>query len=434
MDASSHIPSTTQSIRDTSAQDVLVNPAPGLRKRHRTVMLIAVSLLLFAVLFAVVIRSWTSTAVVVPMDRVRIATVTQGNFTKDVAAQGVVVAANSPTLFSPATGTVTFDVVAGDTVREGQTLATVESPSLRNEYARERASLDALNLSLERQLIDVRRQVLQNKQASDQAYVQIHAAEREFARAESAWKQGVIAKRDLDKASDDLDAARITHQHALANATLQDDSLQFEIRSKRLERDRQKLLTENMARRVNELTIKSPVDGVIGNLVANQKATASENSPLMTVVDLNVLEIEFRVPENYASELAIGMPTEINYGGKTYNGSVTSISPEVQQNEVRGRVRFGAEAPEGLRQNQRVNLRVVMDSRENVVKVERGAFANSGSVAYVLQGDLAIRRPIKVGAMSIGEVEIMSGLAAGEQIIISNLSDFNDAAEVRVSR
>jgi HlyD family secretion protein len=434
MDASSHIPVTKPSIRDTSAQDVLVNPATGLRKNRRIVILTAISLLILATLFSIVIRAWTSTTLVIPIDRIRIGSVTQGIFIRDVAAQGVVVAANSPTLFSPATGTVTFDVVAGDTVRKGQTLAHVDSPTLRNEYARERATLDSLNLSLERQLIDVRRQVLQNKQSSDQAYVQIHAAEREFARAESAFNQGVIAKRDLDKARDDLDVARLTHEHALANGTLQDDSLQFEIRSKRLERDRQKLLAENLARRVDELTIQSPVDGIIGSLIANQKANAAENAPLMTVVDLTVLEIEFRVPENYASELAQGMAAEISYGGKTYAGNVTGISPEVQQNEVRGRARFAGHAPDGLRQNQRVNVRVVMESRDNVVKVERGAFADSGSVAYVLQDDLAVRRPIKIGAMSMGEVEIISGLTSGEQIIISNLSDFNDAAEVRISR
>jgi HlyD family secretion protein len=75
-----------------------------------------------------------------------------------------------------------------------------------------------------------------------------------------------------------------------------------------------------------------------------------------------------------------------------------------------------------------------MDSRDDIVKVERGAFADSGSVAYVLQDDLAIRRAIKIGAMSMGEVEIVSGVSAGEQIIVSNLSDFNDAAEVRISK
>jgi HlyD family secretion protein len=68
-----------------------------------------------------------------------------------------------------------------------------------------------------------------------------------------------------------------------------------------------------------------------------------------------------------------------------------------------------------------------------VLKVERGAFVDSGGAVYVLDGDIARRRTARLGAISVAEVEILSGLAAGDHIIISSLSDFNDAPEVRVS-
>ena len=98
-----------------------------------------------------------------------------------------------------------------------------------------------------------------------------------------------------------------------------------------------------------------------------------------------------------------------------------------------GRVRFGQEVPAGLRQNQRVNLRIVMDSRPNVLKVERGAFTDAGNVAYVVAGDMATRRAVRLGAMSVSEVEIIDGLSPDEKIIVSNVSDFNNAPVVRLS-
>ena len=76
-------------------------------------------------------------------------------------------------------------------------------------------------------------------------------------------------------------------------------------------------------------------------------------------------------------------------------GRITNISPEVQQSEVRGRVRFADSLPPGVRQNQRVNVRLVLDQRENALKVERGAFVERGSYAYVVEGDMAQRRPIE---------------------------------------
>jgi HlyD family secretion protein len=184
---------------------------------------------------------------------------------------------------------------------------------------------------------------------------------------------------------------------------------------------------------VDALTIRSPVKGMVGSLLVSQKATVTENAGLLTVVDLSALEVEFSVAESYASDLAINMGAEINYAGKNYPGTVTSISPEVQQNEVKGRVRFADRVPAGVRQNQRVNVRIVLDHRENVLKVERGSFVDGGSVAYRVRGDVATRQPVTLGAMSVGEVEIHSGLDAGDQIIVSSVSELGDAPEVRLT-
>ena len=422
-----------RSIRDTSATDVALDPEPRLRRKRRFTLIAVGGAIVALVLAFWVVRSWMSTAVVIPRERVRIAEVSRGAFIRDVAAQGTAIAANSPTLYAQAMGTVTFDVRAGDRVTKGKALGTLDSPSLVNEYARERATLDSLDVALERQSIEIRRQELKNREDIDQAGVQIHAAQREYRRAQAARQDGVIPERDLAKAHDDVDSAQLAYDHAVANARLDSDGLQFDLKTKRLERDRQKLLVQNLQRRVDALTIRSPVDGMVGSLAVNQKTTVAENAALLTVVDLSALEVEFRVPESYAGDLGLDLPAEIVYGDKTYQGLVTSISPEVEDSEVKGRLRFAAGAPPGLRQNQRVNVRIIMESRNNVLKVERGAFVDSGGVVYVVDADTARRKTIRLGAMSVGEVEIASGLSAGEQIVISSLSDFGNAPVVHLS-
>jgi HlyD family secretion protein len=420
-------------VRDTSAQDVVIDPAPGAHRRRRVILIGAVGGLALLVIAGFVVRSWMSSTVVVPRARVRIATVTRGSFVRDIAAEGTVVVANSPTLFSVAVGTVTFNVVAGDPVVQGQVLATVDSPTLKNELARERATLDGLQVSLERQAIETHRQILESKQAVDLATTQVRATERELERMKSGLEQGVVARRDLDKAQDTRDDARLTYDHAVSNAKLQENSLNFDLRTKRTDVERQKLLVEDLTRRVEALTIRSPVKGMVGSLLVNQKAAVMENAGLLTVVDLSALEVEFSVAESYASDLAIDMAAEINYAANQYRGTVTSISPEVQQNTVKGRVRFADRVPPGVRQNQRVNVRIVLDKRDNVLKVERGAFVDGGSVAYRVHGDVATRLPVTLGPMSVGEVEIRSGLQAGDQIIVSSVGDFGDVPELRLT-
>jgi HlyD family secretion protein len=420
-------------IRDTSGTDVSLDPGPALRKRRRLLIggvLLGVALIAGAT-FAV--RSWLTTGHVFSRERLRISEVTLGAFVRDVAAEGTVITANSPTLYAVSTGTITFRVRAGDAVQKGQVLGLLDSPALVNNYTQERATLDSLDVALGRQEIDLRKQELADREQADLAQVSIHAAQREYNRLETAWKEGVEPRKDFDKASDDLSNAKLSYQQALANAKLNAESLEYDLKTKRLERDRQKLVVQNLAREVGDLTVRSPVRGMVGSLAVDQKATVAENAALLTVVDLTSLEVEFRVPESYASDLALDLPAEISFGGSTYKGSVTAVSPQVEDSEVKGRVRFRGAPPRGLRQNQRVNVRIIFDERQNVLQVERGSFVDAGSVAYVVEGDEARRTPVKLGAMSVSAVEILSGLKAGQQIVVSSVSDFDDAPLVRLT-
>jgi HlyD family secretion protein len=114
---------------------------------------------------------------------------------------------------------------------------------------------------------------------------------------------------------------------------------------------------------------------------------------------------------------------------------VTAISPEVKQNQVTGRLRFAGEVPPGLRQNQRVSTRIILESRADALTVQRGSFVDSsgGRVAYVVENGLARRTPITLGASSISALEVVSGLEDGDEIIISGTDTFGDAEIVRLT-
>ena len=105
-------------IRDTSATDVVVEP-PSKRKRYYWIGGGAGALVLLMVLVYPVFDRWLQAEVSVPLERLRIATVERGDFVRDVGVQGTVVAAISPTLYSPAQGAVTLLIQAGDTVDAG---------------------------------------------------------------------------------------------------------------------------------------------------------------------------------------------------------------------------------------------------------------------------------------------------------------------------
>jgi HlyD family secretion protein len=339
----------------------------------------------------------------------------------------------NPTLFAIAPGTVSYAVHAGDTVAKGAVLATLDSPELRNEYQREQATLDSLNAALERQEIEIRRQLLTSQQQSDLAQVAIRAAERELKRAQWAWDQHAMSERDYQHAIDDVSTAKLNFDHARDTAGLERDSVVLDLRTRRLERDRQALSVADLKQRVDQLNVRSPVDGMVANLAQPEKTRVAADAALLTVVDLSALEVEFQVAETYAGDIKPGMAAEISLGGRTVPGTVTAISPEVRQSEVTGRVKFNSTQQRGLRQNERTSVRIVLDERDNVVKFERGASIDEATRAvYVVHGDKAVRSPVELGAASVSEIEVLHGLAPGDSVIISDTRDFNAAPELLI--
>ena len=387
---------------------------------------------------------WSDSSMSVSAERIRIGIVKRGDFVRDLSIQGRVVAAISPKLYSPAQGTITFLVDAGDSVLQGQILATIDSPELSNQLKQEQSTLQRLQFELDRQRIQSKKQALENQKSSDLAKVALTAADREKRRADQAYKSHTISQIDFEKAQDDLENAKLIHKHAVKNAKLNIESLEFEVQTKQLQVDRQALQVDDLTRQVVDLTLLSPVNGIVGNLAVEQKNQVSKNQGIMSVVDLTEFELDVDIPESYADDLAIGMLAEVNLNGHIHQAILVTISPEIENNQVTGRVRFAKtdvqgnplSAPSGLRQNQRLTTRILMESKQDVLMVERGQFLQSanGSIAYVLQNGLAIRTSIKTGARSLSVVEVLEGLSEGQQIIISATDQFSGAKTVLISQ
>jgi len=424
-----------EGIRDTSAQDVPISDNGRGGARHLRWLLPLLAAVVVAAVLIPTLATWLSAEASVSSDRIRTAVVTRGDLVRDLSVQGRVVAAVSPTLYSPATGTVTLNAQPGDEVTEGQVLASVESPEVRSRLLQEQSTLDRLQAELEREKIQARKAQVKSRQVIDLAQVKLTAAEREMRRAEESIQTNAISEIDFERARDELARARVEHAHAVQDADLEVESLAFEAQTRQLAIDRQRLVVDDLARRVDELSLRSPVDGIVGNVAVTQKAVVDENVPLITVVDLSAFEIEVRIPEAYADDLGIGVSADVQHNFADYRGALVSLSAEVINNEVTGRIRFAGDPPPALRQNQRVTVRLLMDELVDVLKVQRGSFTEGGSgrVAFVLADDgIATRRAVEFGARSTGEIEVLAGLQEGDRIIVSSITEFEDHETIQV--
>jgi HlyD family secretion protein len=429
-------------IADTSGQDTIV-----IKKPNKKLILIGgfgfviLCLILFSLRPA--FSNWSNSDTSISANRLRFASVTQGDFVRDLSVQGRVVAAVSPRLYSPAQGTITFAVDAGDSVIKNQVLAVIDSPELTNELKQQESGLQRLQMELDREHIQSSKEALMYQKVVDLAKVSLTAADREKRRADKAYASNAISEIDFEKAQDELENAQLVYKHAVKDAELNLESLQFEIRTRQLLVERQILLVAELSRKVDELDLRSPVNGIVGNLAVEQKNQVAKNQPILSVVDLAEFELEVDIPESYADDLAIGMAAEVSLNGETHRAKLVTISPEIENNKATGRVRFAnlntdgsVSQPQGLRQKQRLTTRILMENKANILMVQRGQFLESGSgrIAYVVKDGLAEKTTINTGARSLSSVEIISGLAKGDNIIISGTEQFNGAQTVLITQ
>lgn len=420
-------------IRDTSQQDAVIATPPGHHQR-RTAIIATVVLLLAGGAWAAV-ASWSNSEHSVNASRLRIAEVTRGTLVRDAAVNGRVVAAISPTLYSTTVATVTLKAKAGDTVKKGDVLAVLESPDLSDALKREQSSVQQLEAEVARQQILAKKQKLLARREADTAEIERLSAQRTLERYESVAQVGIIAKIDYQKARDALNSAEIRSRHASQAAGLEGEDVTLALKTKTSELERQRLSRDNAQRRVDELTVRAPVNGFIGTLSVANRSVVQANTALMTLVDLSQLEVELEVPETYVADIGLGMSAEIETGAIKASGKLSALSPEVVKNQVLARVRFNGEQPAGLRQNQRVSARLLIDERPDVLMLARGSFveAEGGRFAYVVRDGVAIRTPIKLGATSVTAVEIKDGLKLGDQVVVAGTENFANAARVTLN-
>lgn len=416
-------------IENTSSMD---RPAAA-RRNPRIIAAVAAALLL--VLLAIsfpAMRRWARAERAVDASTLRYATVTRGDLVRDLSLQARIVASLSPTLFSSGQGMVALRTRAGSQVKQGDVLAVIDSKELHAALDQARAQFLTSRAELDRQRIIARQSQLRAQQQIQLLELRLTAAKRQLERVERTFKEGLSNKADYETAQDNVRIAAMELDQAKSEIGLSRETQGFEVATREQQVLRFQSVADELQKRVDDLTIRAPFDGMIASVAVQNSDAVAPNQPILTIVNLSSLELEVQLPEEYANETAIGTPAVITFLSRDYPGKITAISPEVVNSQVVATIAFDGEQPQGLKQNQRLTTRLTFEAKRNVLKVARGAFLETegGRAAYVVDGKMAERRAIETGATSVGEIEIVKGLNEGEKVVVSDTTTFARAKTV----
>lgn len=362
------------------------------------------------------------------------AVVTRGAVEATIDASGTIVPLVDQVVSSPVEARVLrIDRRAGDRVAAGDSLVTLdnaaselEAARLDDELAQQESTAAQLRLTLDESLASLRAQIEQRK--LDAEILRYTAEQRTTLRNE-----GLIADQDARVALVAAKKAEIEVRQledALARAT---HSRQVQLASAEAELNMARRARDEARRQLDLAQLRAARDGVVTWTVTEVGATVRRGDLVARISDLSRYRVAATISDVHAARLAAGMRAHIRLEGQILGGQIESVDPRIEGGVVRFFVTLDQPAHPQLRNNQRVDVSVVTSTRAGSLVVRRGALGrtNAGH-AFVVRGDEARRTPVRFGLAGNETIEIVDGLAAGDEVVISDMSDFEDVAAVKL--
>jgi membrane fusion protein (multidrug efflux system) len=346
---------------------------------------------------------------------------------KQVAAAGIVLAAlGGGVLFhyrsTPESG-------AEAAVQQGAQAILVELAEARHDVLRRR--IEAVGTTLARQAVDIV-PLTSGRVAS----IEFEPGERvaagdvlirlddEIERSEVA--EAAAALREADLAYER--AAKLRTNNTVAQATVDD---------LRAARDGAQARLDGAARRLADRTVRAPFAGIVGIRRIDVGARVDDDTVLTTLDDLSEVEVDFAVPEIFYGAIAPGQAVSaqsVAFGEHRFEGRVTTIDSRIDRVGRSFRVRAVLPNPDlALPAGMFMHVELILGERDAVTIPEEAVVAEGAATfVFTTEDGRARRRDVELGQRELGRVEVLDGLAAGEEVVASGLQRLRDGAEVEI--
>ena len=187
---------------------------------------------------------------------------------------------------------------------------------------------------------------------------------------------------------------------------------------------------------VESMKVRSVDRGVLSELPLELGQWVTPGALLAKVVQPERLKAVLRIPETQARDLALHLPAVVDTRNGVVKGEVSRISPAANQGSVEVDVALPAELPRGARPDLTVEGTIEIEKLQNVLFVGRPAGAQPGAQTELFKllpgGDEAHRVKVRLGRSSVSTVEVLDGLAEGDAVILSDMSQWDSTDRVRL--
>lgn len=368
-------------------------------------------------------------------DRIRTGIVERGLLEATLTASGTVVPEKEHVLSSPVeTRLLQVLLLPGTSVRKGDAIVQLDVSVTRLELERLNEQLALKRVEAQSESIATRQTLVDLEAQRDIAKLEVESNELAVERNQALFDKGIVAENDVRSAKTDLERSRL-EKHRLEESLL-NTGRASEARLDKLSLERNILQKERdeAARQLELATARADRDGVLTWVLQDEGATVHRGDVLARIADLSSFRVEAHIADMHGSSVSPGMAARVSVGDTLLDGYVSRILPEVENGTMTLLVDLVQHDHPSLRPNRRVDVHLVTARSEGTLRLDRGHIVNTkeGQAVFVVHGETAIRTPVRLGISSFEHQEILGGLSEGDEVVLSDMSDYAGSREVKL--
>lgn len=382
--------------------------------------------------FVLAIASWLifgdhSSSLRVDSRTITISSAEQGEFNDYVRVNGAVLPITVVQLSPLEQGVVDTKLVEeGADVKKGDIIVKLSNPQLNIAILESEASLAEKENFLRNTRVQMEQEKLQLRKERLQLELDVTRKKRNYEQKMALHSEKLIAKEDYLQAKEDYDIA-IAQRELVLERQKQDSIFRLQqIVTMELNLKSMQLNMALVRQRIANLEVKSPINGELGMLDVVLGQSVNSGQKMGQINDLTDYKIEASIDEHYIDRVVRGLSASFERGGEKFALTVGKVFPEVRNGQFRTWFYFSGGRPDNIRSGQTYYINLELGQPTKGIIIPRGAFYQStgGNWIFVVDGDKAIRRQIKIGRQNPQYYEVLEGLQPGEKVIVSSYETY----------
>lgn len=358
-----------------------------------------------------------------------------GEITSTITASGTVLPEFEILFLSPIASKIEKVVASpGTQIKEGDTLLILDRESIDLTVEKLNNELELNNAQLQKQKLALEKSVKELETDIGIRELKIRSLEAALQNQKKLLEIGGGTREEIEKADLDLKIATLEMQQMQENLKNLKESSVVEIKEKQIQIEIQKKSLEETRKKAEGSIVVSHRPGVLTWIVDQIGAEIRDKQELAKISDLNSFEIRGNISDMYASRIQTGQDVLVKLNDTLLDGKVTTIMPAVSNSIIEFMVALKEKNNKMLRSNMKVDIYLITNFKSDAKIVRNSGFYQGKAEQYVFvkNGKIAEKRLVKIGISNFEMVEIISGAEPGEEIITTDMRDYEHRKQLKI--